>query len=126
MTISRYVLNQKHRIAQPTNVASVWRVSDWQEIALCAEAAMKEWKCGKGALWNASEQVGSTEHRLGEDTNGDLWVSKFVSDNNDEWHGYPVRPVQTDIPPAATIEAWCEVGRISIVNARRMQKGQLR
>lgn len=125
MPISRYVLNQKHRVAQPTAVASVWRISDWHEVALCSEAAVKKWTCSKGALWNASASFGVSTHRLGEDQNGDLWVAKFVSDHNSEWHGYPVRPVKSDIPPAEAIRAWCEVGRIDVSDARRMQKGQL-
>ena len=126
MPISRYVVNQKHRVAQPTDVASVWRVSDWQEIVLCSEAAVKNWACNKGALWNTSEKFGKDQYRLGEDKEGNLWVAKFVSDHNNEWHGYPVRPLKFDIPPAATVQAWCEAGRMDVVDVRRMQKGQLK
>lgn len=125
MPISRYVLNQKHRVAQPTTVASVWRVSDWQEVALCSEAAIRNWTCSKGALWNTSEKFGANEYLIGEDQKGNLWVAKFVSDHNSEWHGYPVRPVKYDIPPAQAIRAWCEIGRIDASDARRIQKGQL-
>jgi hypothetical protein len=65
-------------------------------------------------------------NRLGEDQIGDLWIAKFVSDHNSEWHGYPVRPVKSDIPPAGAIEAWHKAGRIDLPDARRMQKGQLK
>ncbi len=125
MRISRYVLNQKHRAAQPSANASVWRIPDWEEISLCVEAAKKQWTCAKGSIWNASASVTLATARLGEDTQGDLWVGKFISDHNDEWHGYPVRPIKTDIPPAVAIRAWVALGRITLANARRMQKGQL-
>lgn len=86
---------------------------------------MNNWTCTKGAFWNTSEIYGANQDRLGEDQDGNLWIAKFVSDHNNDWHGYPVRPVKSDIPPAATIKAWCEAKRIDISDARRMQKGQL-
>lgn len=126
MPIARYVLNQKHRVAKPTDVASIWRISDWHEVSLCSEAALKNWVCAKGVLWNTSHTFGAAADRLGEDQEGDLWVAKFVSDNNSEWHGYPVRPLKSDIPPAAAIREWCDAGRIDVTDARRMQRGQLK
>lgn len=124
MSISRYVINPKHRVLNPTAQASVWRITEWAEVKLCVEAAISQWMCSKGSLWNSSVQVGDPGARLGEDTQGDLWIGKFVCDHNKEWHGYPVRPRGSDIPPTAVIEAWTAQNRISLPVARRIHQGK--
>jgi hypothetical protein len=125
MAIQRYVVNMKHRGGAPTENASKWYVGDWEEVFLCSEAAVRGWSGPSNLLWNTKGRAGSKLVPLGVDTLGEVYLSKFVKDNNDEWHGYPVRARGPDIPPSSVIRAWVNAGRIDLTDSRRIARGKL-
>jgi hypothetical protein len=124
MPISRYSVNPKHRAKKPSQNASVWLLGDWDELRMAVEAAISGWVCPKGCLWNIQEIALIGYVPLGLDMQGELYIGKFVCDNNSEWHGYPVRPKGADIPPAAIIKIWEGNSRISTRDSRLIQQGK--
>lgn len=117
-----YKVNPKHRVARPSKTASVWRVSEWKEIQLFAIASAKGW-CKDGILW-AVMTDSSTLSKIGEDLQNDLYIAKYRCDNNLEWHGYPVHPQDTDIPPDFVLESWRSDNLIDKRDKRRIQQGK--
>ena len=84
-----------------------------------AEAA-PAWEDAQQHLWGVSDQ-GETELGLRGER-----VAKFPCPQNptDQWHGYPVSPKErdTDRPPDEVIDLWIELGAITRVWARRIQR----
>ena len=117
-----YKVNPKHRVAIPSKTASVWRVSEWKELQLFAIASAKGW-CKDGILW-AVMTDSSTLSKIGEDLQNDLYIAKYRCDNNLEWHGYPVHPQDTDIPPDFVLESWRSDNLIDKRDKRRIQQGK--
>ena len=117
-----YKVSPKHRVARPSKTASVWRVSEWKEIQLFAIASAKGW-CKDGILW-AVMTDSSTLSKIGEDLQNDLYIAKYRCDNNLEWHGYPVHPQDTDIPPDFVLESWRSDNLIDKRDKRRIQQGK--
>lgn len=122
MVTIRYIVNPKHRARNPTPDATVWTISEWEELRLFAEAGTKEWRCEKKCLWNL---VHCPKEPIGKDMKGDVWVSKFVGNHNNEWHGYPVRAIGHDIPPAKAMQEWVALQRMDLATQAKMKKGQL-
>lgn len=117
-----YRINPKHRVAKPSKTASVWRVSEWNEIQLFAIASAKAWVKDE-ILW-AVMTNGSKLSKIGEDLENDLYIAKYRCDNNLEWHGYPVHPQDADIPPDIILESWRLENLIDKRDKRRIQQGK--
>lgn len=124
MKIASYKVNRKHRTGKPTPNASMWTVSEWVEIHLFAEAGAKKWKSSsQNVLWSilpASKKLS----KIGEDPSNALYFAKFVCDNNDEWHGYPVRARGADVPPDNVLENWRQCDFIDKTDKKRIQTGK--
>ena len=124
-----YKVHTKHRKATPTVDASVWKVSEWEEIHLFARAGSERWSStskAKKHLW--ALQSGLSVLGQGLEKNGklvDLHFAKFV-ENNSVWHGYPVQARGDDIPPEAVLDCWLELNIINKAEKLKIIGGQFR
>ena len=126
MQFSSYKVNRKHRGRVPTDDASMWSVSEWDEVFLFATAQASGWmKPGENVLW-AIRRAGKSLCKLGDDPENPLYIAKYTTDHNSEWHGYPVHPRKDDIPPECVLERWREAGLIDKTDKKRIQGGKFR
>jgi len=126
MQFFSYKVNQKHRVAKPTEDASIWTVSPWIEVQLFGEASQKNWRStNKDWLW-AMHGNADGAMKLGLDLQNDLYIAKFRCDHNQEWHGYPVHPRDADIPPDSVLEHWRKDALIDKTTKRRIEQGKFK
>lgn len=126
MQFTSYKINTKHRASKPSSSASVWTISEWGEIQLFGEASRKNWRSSeKEVLW-AIHFLTSQMQKIGVDPENDLFIAKFRCDKNQEWHGYPVHPLNDDIPPEEVLEAWRKEELIDKTDKRRIQGGRFK
>lgn len=124
MQFKSYRINTKHRGGKPTDDASMWSVSEWEEIQLFTEASRNEWRAaGEHLLWAVKEKSPARAH-IGNGVNCKLYIAKFRCDANMEWHGYPVSPKGKDIPPEAVLERWLKKELIDKTDKSRILKGK--
>jgi hypothetical protein len=124
MQITSYKVNPKHRMGEPHKNASMWTVSEWVEIQIFVEAGVKKWKSPtKNVLWSLLLSDNRPK-QIGRDISHDLFFAKFVCDNNNEWHGYPVYPRGADIPPETVLEIWRLSELIDKATKRKIQAGK--
>jgi hypothetical protein len=124
MQITSYKVNNKHRMGKPTEKASMWTVSEWVEIQIFGEAGVKEWKSPKRAvLWSLLPSDNRLK-QIGKDVSHNLFFAKFICDGNNEWHGYPVHPRGSDIPPETVLELWRQSSLIDKATKKKIQGGQ--
>ncbi len=101
-----------------------WVVSEWEEIKLFAMAKAYDWACPKGALW-AMEKNEGVIVELGRTDKDAAYMAKYVTNINDEWHGYPVTPFrQADRPPTKILDAWRNAELITKSQQGRIVKGR--
>jgi len=122
-----YKVKNDHR--KPSLIAkkSQWTISEWEELILFTVAKYRDWyvlsKSGKHELWSIFVQD-TKRAKIGEDTNGDLFIAKYIADANNEWHGYPVSPKQFDIPPQQVLEVWLQEGFIDKADKKKIIGGK--
>lgn len=130
MKFDSYKVNPHHRARVPKK--GRWTVDEWEELRLFALASEKKWTAfastNHRVLWAISST--DTGHaKLGEsDVNGrtiDLYIAKFVVDSNGQWHGYPVAPRTSDVPPVSVVTAWKHAGLVTKVDKNRILTGKL-
>jgi hypothetical protein len=119
---SSYKINDKHRAFKPSPKASIWKISEWEEVRLFATASDKNWY--KNGIFWAIIKTGSKKLKLGEDLDNDLCIAKYLCGSNSDWHGYPVHPKDKDIPPNEVLDLWLEEGLIDKADKRKIQRGQ--
>jgi len=124
MLFKAYRVNPVHRGALPKARKSQWTISEWHELRLFTLAECKGWVSSKKQeLWSIYIQ-GGKRIKIGEDLDGDLYIAKYVTDANNEWHGYPVAPRQYDIPPNEVVSSWHENGLIDKTDKSRIIGGK--
>ena len=124
LKINSYKVNRKHRDQSPKPDCTQWTVSEWEEIRLFSIAKIKSWVCPKNCLW-AIEKDGGTVVELGTTGNDSAYMAKFVSDNNHDWHGYPVTPSRNaDRPPTSVLDSWKADGIINKCQQGKITKGR--
>jgi hypothetical protein len=117
-----YKINPKHRAFKPSQDASVWKVSEWDEIQLFATASAKKWY--KDKIFWAIMKKDSKISKIGEDLEHDLYIAKYRCDSHLEWHGYPVHPKDRDMPPDEVLESWREEKLIDNADKAKIQRGK--
>ena len=112
-----YTPNPHHRSRWHAGTKSQWVISEQDEVLSFQIANMNCWKTDN-VFWglylvNKPEVLGATPIVGGETQ--PLYVAKFVGDDLDNWHGYPVatwiRP--WDRPCINTLTSWLDNGLIS-------------
>ncbi len=127
MKVSSYIVHHKHRNKKPTDKASIWSISEWEEIQIFGHAGINAWCSKKGTvLWGIHISRENKLTKIGNSVENSLYIAKFVCNHNDEWHGYPVHPKNNDIPPEEIIESWRVSKVIDKTDKRRIQRGKFR
>lgn len=127
MRFHAYKVKNDHRASKPTKDKSIWTVSEWIEIKIFAEAGVNEWRSiNQAFLWGIHLDQEGKLQSIGIDLNQDLYFAKFRCDKNGEWHGYPVHPLDQDIPPERVLEDWRRSGIIDKTDKHRIQRGRFR
>lgn len=124
MKLDSYKVNRKHRDQVAKEDCTQWVVSEWEEIKLFAMAKTYDWACPKGALW-AIEKKDGVIVELGRTDKDAAYLAKYVTNINNEWHGYPVTPLrQADRPPTKILDAWRNADLITKSQQGRIVKGK--
>lgn len=113
-------LNYHRKSGNPQK--AIWDVSPDYEFETFKEADEKDWYDTSDSYWGIRDDgravLGSRGERLCKFPN--------PSNPNDEWHGYPVSPLErgpADAPPKALVDHWHQQQVISKTTHRRiMQK----
>ena len=125
MIFKAYKVKPDHRQRSSINQKSQWTVSEWAELNLFIIAYNDDWTSpNKSELWSTY----GCKNIIGERMDGKLlihlYIAKFITDANNEWHGYPVSPRQYDIPPEEVLSLWLERGLIDKTDKSRISKGK--
>ena len=124
MKFDGYKVNRKHRTQRAAATCTQWVVSEWEEIQLFSTAKLNEWICPKECLW-AIRKINDKLSVLGKTDKKSAFIAKYVSNNNNEWHGYPVTPSRdADRPPSEVLDAWREAGIINKSTQAKIVKGK--
>jgi hypothetical protein len=125
MNFKSYQVKVDHRNTSKLAEKSQWTVNEWTELHLFSMAVQNEWVCSKGFLWSLLSNDGTLQ-KIGYDkANDELYLSKFRSDQQHQWHGYPIHPRHDDIPPKTVTNDWRNKSLISNVTANRITQGKL-
>lgn len=96
MNFKAYKVNYMHR--QNINQKSRWTISECDELKIFVDGLLANWSNNNDTIWSI-KSLNSTPVCIGEESpsnknkgskNENLYIAKFVKDNNDEWHGYPI------------------------------------
>jgi hypothetical protein len=124
MLFKAYKIDPDHRGRMPIKDKSQWEIGEWEELILFTLAKQRDWISPKKAwLWSIHIK-GGKRVKIGKDEDGDLFIAKYKTDSNDEWHGYPVSPRQFDIPPQQVLDLWLEEGFIDKADKKRIIGGK--
>lgn len=125
MKVKSYKINDKHRKNAAREDRTQWKISDFYEIKLFAEGQLNGWICDNDSTIWSIEKSNGTHTILGTNGSSDAKLAKYVVDNNDEWHGYPVSPIRSgDKPPSCILEDWERKGLISRPERRKINSGK--
>ncbi|EOD6736278.1 hypothetical protein QMS71_08145 [Cronobacter sakazakii] len=103
----KYTINPKHRGRVAKSDCTQWVVSEEEELNFFDESLTNNFNCASSFFWWALDKD-ITPH-LGVTDTDKAYIAKFVSDNNDIWHGYPVTGLRkNDIPDDTIIKKWKE------------------
>ncbi|WP_312834057.1 hypothetical protein [Comamonas sp.] len=120
MLIDSYRVNPKHRANKPSPNASIWQVPAWREIELFA-LSQRDSICMKTQTsWGCD-----INNIIGIDLHNNLYFAKFVVDQK-VWHGYPVHPRDSDIPPDHVLDAWLKAGVLSKSQRSKISEGKFK
>jgi len=123
MKLESYKVNLKHRSQKPKKDCTQWIVSEWQELRLFIEAEANNWVCKKNCLWGISKNNDGLIP-LGKTDTSDVYMAKYITNINNEWHGYPVSPArEADRPPTTILDSWIDKGFINKAKSRKIIKG---
>lgn len=122
-----YTPNPQHRNHQFAMQKSQWQIGVPDEQACYQQSRLQTWTCGR-FYWGV-HAVGNRAGTLGISPRPDcedLFVAKFVSDQQDNWHGYPVAPWLSpfDKPSHDVLAAWCEIGYITAAQKSKLHRGK--
>lgn len=124
MKLDSYKINRKHRDQVAKDDCTQWTVSEWEEIKLFSIAKANQWVCPKGCLW-AVERSGSNLAELGRTGRDIAYMAKYVTNQNHEWHGYPVTPSRlADRPPTVILDSWRNAELITKPQQAKIIKGK--
>jgi hypothetical protein len=124
LRFSTYKVNRKHRDQTAKHNCTQWTISEWDEIRLFSVAKTNEWKCIKNCLWAIEKEDGDFSE-LGKTDKYTAFIAKYVVDNNQEWHGYPVTPSRdADRPPTEILDSWRSKNIISKAQQGKIIKGK--
>lgn len=126
MIFDCYKVNLQHRGKLPKAQKSQWVVDEWEELRLFALAQLHGWRCAKqSSFWSIKAEHASPLCKIGEDKDGDLYLAKYVSDKQNQWHGYPVAPRQFDVPPSAVLQLWVSAEIMTRAKANKILQGKM-
>ena len=124
MKLDSYKVNRKHRDQKAKADCTQWKVSEWEEVKLFSIAKIKEWICPKNNLW-AIEKNGNKHTELGHTDKDIAYLAKYVTNKNNEWHGYPVTPSrEADRPPTIVLDSWRKEQLITKPQQSKIIKGK--
>lgn len=124
MNFNSYQVKADHRNTSKLAEKSQWTVNEFAELQMFVVAMQNGWNCSKGFLWSLLSYDGTLQ-QVGYDNANGLYLSKFRSDHQHQWHGYPIHPRHDDIPPKSVTNDWRNKSLISNVTANRIMQGKL-
>jgi hypothetical protein len=124
-----YIPHPHHRDAGYAAHKSQWSVSLESEISCFNKAVASEWLCNKDFHWGLCIHETSPSY-LGVSQLPEklpLFVAKFVSDAQNNWHGYPVAHwlAPFDKPSKTVVDKWKNAGLINGAQRARIVRGKL-
>lgn len=124
-----YTPNLQHRNASFAAQKSQWSISTADEINCFNQSVASRWSCSKNFQWGLCIN-GATPVYLGVSQlpqQYSLFVAKFVSDQQSNWHGYPVAPWLSpfDKPSKNVVDIWKNSGLITSSQRARIMRGKL-
>ncbi|HEK2032670.1 hypothetical protein NFF72_14665 [Proteus mirabilis] len=123
----KYRINYKHRNNFPRSDCTQWIVCEKDEQTFFGKAIKLEYLCSKNCYWWV-EVEGKTVKplRIGRTDINYAFIAKFRSDNNDEWHGYPVTAERAphDVPPTSILKKWHKLNIFSKREINNIEKGR--
>ena len=117
-----YIHHPHHRHAQYANQKSQWIISEPQELSVYLGSVKKNWRTS-GAYWGLALHDNSPQP-LGVSPRPSsfiLMIAKFVADEQNNWHGYPVAHWLSpwDKPDISILKEWKDS---RIINKAKMAK----
>lgn len=101
----QYTINPKHRTNVAKSDCTQWVVPETDELELFGKSVSNGYMCLFSCYWWAIDK--DIEPHLGETDVDKAYIAKFVSDNNELWHGYPITGLRKgDIPDSTVIQKW--------------------
>ena len=126
-----YSAHPHHRNAQFATKKSQWTISVAEETSCYARSVANDWKCRKSYLWGICFVEGPpmSISKLGISplpSSSSLYIAKFVSDDQLQWHGYPVAHWLSpyDKPPETVLAKWRDAGYINTPKMSRILRGK--
>lgn len=99
----KYIVNPKHRTPPPKVDCTQWTVDEKKEMLFFSESICYGLLCCKGFYWWVVKK--GTHEPIGETDINDAYIAKYVVNNDQEWHGYPVTGLRrNDIPSSAILQ----------------------
>ncbi len=122
----RYTHHPHHRQSQYAHRKSQWTISQEEEKTVYHNSVINNWLAG-AAYWGLHLQ-NNVPHELGVSRRPDsfnLKIAKFVSDQQENWHGYPVAHWLSpwDKPADAILKKWKDAGIINKAKMARIHRG---
>ncbi|WP_155033437.1 hypothetical protein [Enterobacter hormaechei] len=123
----KYKVNQKHRTNKPKVDCTQWIVSETDERSFFGNAIKSQYICSKNCYWWVEATAVTIKPiEIGKTDLNYAFIAKFRSDNNDEWHGYPVTGERAphDIPPTSVLAKWRELKIFSKKEINDIERGR--
>jgi len=123
----KYICNSKHRRKKPKYDRTIWLVSEEKEKLFFWKAVEKKYICNKNFYWWVDiTQNTNTKTIMGRTDTNYAYIGKFVSNHNNEWHGYPVTAerVPEDLPHVTILNKWKKLDYFSKKEIANLIRGR--
>lgn len=123
----KYKVNQKHRSKRPKEDCTQWIVSEDKEQSFFESAIKSMYVCPKNCYWWVEPKKTTIKPvEIGRTDLNFEFIAKFRSDNNDEWHGYPVTAERAphDVPPTSILAKWLALKIFSKKEINNIERGR--
>ncbi|WP_146741435.1 MULTISPECIES: hypothetical protein [Lonsdalea] len=122
-----YTINSKHRNGVPKSDCTQWIVSEKEETDFFCGSVSKSLQCAKNNYWWVEFDASNKKLKIIGKTDAKYaFIAKFVADNNNLWHGYPVTAERSpyDVPPTNVLNYWREQSHLSKQEVCDIKRGR--
>lgn len=117
----------KHRNKKPKPDRTIWLVAENAEESFFWNAVKNRYVCVKNCYWWVEvNPINQAKTIMGKTDVDYAYIAKFVSDHDDEWHGYPVTAKRSphDVPHTEILERWRKLNFFTKKEITDMKKGR--